>query len=97
MVIIRPILPRSHLCMRISFIRGPRIRLRRVTGKNGALDSCTLGNGHIKVNALVGLLLVEEVENKFEDTGQFHGRSTGRSQSRGGALSTSSSVLQKRS
>ena len=44
------------------------ILFRGVTGKDGSLDSSTIGNGLIRVNALVRLLAVEEVGNKFDDT-----------------------------
>jgi hypothetical protein len=42
--------------------------LRSVTGKDGSLDSSTIGNGLIRVDALVELLAVKEVGNKFDDT-----------------------------
>jgi hypothetical protein len=42
-------------------------------GKDGSLDSSTIGNSLIRVDALVGLLAVEEVGNKFDDTGDTSG------------------------
>jgi NAD-specific glutamate dehydrogenase len=43
--------------------------LRGVTGgKDGSLDSSTIGDGLIRVDALLGLLAVEEVGNKLDDT-----------------------------
>ena len=42
--------------------------LRGVTGKDSSLDGSTIGNSLIRVDALVGLLAVEEVGNKLDDT-----------------------------
>jgi len=42
--------------------------LRGVPGKNGSLDSGTIGNGLVGVGALVGLLAVEEVGHELDDT-----------------------------
>jgi hypothetical protein len=47
--------------------------LRGVTRKNGSLDGSTIGNSLIRVDALVGLLAVEEVQNKLNDTGNMNG------------------------
>jgi len=47
--------------------------LRGVTGKDGSLDGSTIGNGFVGVDALVGLLAVEEVGNKLDDTGDTSG------------------------
>ena len=41
---------------------------RGVTGKDGSLHSSTIGNGLIRVDALVELLAIEEVGNEFDDT-----------------------------
>ena len=42
--------------------------LRSITRKDRSLDGSTIGNSLIRVNALVGLLAIEEVGNKFDDT-----------------------------
>ena len=42
--------------------------LRGVTRKDSSLNCSTIGNSLIRVDALVGLLAVEEVGNKFDDT-----------------------------
>ena len=42
--------------------------LRGVTRKDSSLDGSTIGNRPIRVDALVGLLAVEEVRNKFDNT-----------------------------
>ena len=47
--------------------------LRGVTGKDGSLDGSTIGNSLIRVDTLVRLLAVEEVGNKFDDTGNTSG------------------------
>ena len=43
--------------------------LRGVARKNGGLNGSTIRNGLVGVDALVGLLAVEEVRNKLDDTG----------------------------
>ena len=47
--------------------------LRGVTGKEGSLDGSTIGNSLLRVDAPVRLLAVEEVGNKFDDTGNTSG------------------------
>jgi hypothetical protein len=47
--------------------------LRSVTGKDGSLDSGTVSDGLIGVDALVGLLAVEEVRDEFLDSGDTSG------------------------
>jgi hypothetical protein len=44
-----------------------------VTGKDGSFGSSTRGNSLIRVDVLVGLIAVEEVRNKFDDTGNTSG------------------------
>ena len=41
--------------------------LRGVTGKDGSLDSSTIGNSLIRVDVLVRFLVVKEVGNEFDD------------------------------
>ena len=45
--------------------------LRYVSGEDGGLDSGTVGNGLIWVDALVGLLAIEEVRNELGNTGNM--------------------------
>jgi hypothetical protein len=45
-----------------------RSLLRGVTGKDGSLNSSTIGNNLIRVDVLVKFLVVKEVGNKFDDT-----------------------------
>jgi hypothetical protein len=47
--------------------------LRGVTRENGGLDGSTVGDGLIGVDALVGLLSVEEVGDELDDTGNTGG------------------------
>lgn len=49
--------------------------LRGITAENGGLDSSTIGNGLVGVDALVGLLAVEEVRHELDDAGNT-GRAT---------------------
>ena len=49
--------------------------LRSVAGQDGSLNGSTVRNGLIRIDALVGLLAVEEIGNKFDDTGDT-GRTT---------------------
>jgi hypothetical protein len=42
--------------------------LRGITEKDGSLDGSTIGNGLNRVDALFGLLAIEEVGNKFDNT-----------------------------
>ena len=44
-----------------------------ITGKDSSLDSSTICNGLVGVYALVRFLAVEEVGNKFDDTGDTSG------------------------
>ena len=44
-----------------------------VSGKNGGLDSGTVGDSLVGVDALVGLLAVEEVGHELDDTGDTGG------------------------
>ena len=40
-----------------------------VTGEDGGLDGCTVGDGLVGVDRLAGLLAVEEVGDELDDTG----------------------------
>jgi hypothetical protein len=44
-----------------------------VSGKNGGLDSGTVGNSLVGVDALFGLLAVQEVGHELDDTGDTSG------------------------
>jgi hypothetical protein len=44
-----------------------------IAGKDGSLDSSTISNSLVGVNALVGFFAVKEVGNEFHDTGDTGG------------------------
>jgi hypothetical protein len=44
-----------------------------IAGEDGGLDSGTISNSLVRVDALVGLLAVEEVGHEFDDTGDTGG------------------------
>ena len=47
--------------------------LRGVAREDGGLNSSTIGNSLIMVDAIVGLLAIEEVGNKFDNTRNMSG------------------------
>ena len=47
--------------------------LRSITGEDGSLDGGTVGDSLVGVDALVGLLAVEEVRDELHDTGDTSG------------------------